>query len=67
MIQPQDVHSFSEPARALVKHLNWDVTIDFDEQQISCVAHLTIEVAADAEQPLAYLISSAWVGPFMVR
>ena len=38
-----DVHSFAEPARALVKHLDLDIKIDFNTQLISGKASWTIE------------------------
>ncbi|QHL86253.1 aminopeptidase [Nibribacter ruber] len=35
-IQPnQDPHSFSKPQEAVLKHVDWDLTIDFDKQQIT--------------------------------
>ncbi|MHB1177016.1 MAG: M1 family metallopeptidase, partial [Daejeonella sp.] len=39
----RDVHSFAEPAKALVKHLDLDIKVDFTTQLISGKASWTIE------------------------
>ncbi len=44
-----DVHTFARPEEAVVKHLNWEAKVDFEEQQITAVARLNIEAAADAK------------------
>lgn len=38
-----DVHSFAEPAKASVNHLDLDIKVDFDARQISGKASWTIE------------------------
>ncbi|MDQ3396023.1 MAG: aminopeptidase, partial [Bacteroidota bacterium] len=45
----KDDHSFADPNKALVKHLDWDATVDFDKKIISGTASLTIEVFPRAE------------------
>lgn len=39
----QDPHSYSRPAEARVKHLNWKATVDFDSRIIHGLASWTIE------------------------
>lgn len=39
----QDIHSYAEPEKALVKHLRWEATVDFDKKEIAAVARLDIE------------------------
>jgi aminopeptidase N len=39
----KDSHSFSNPAEAIVKHLNLDIKVDFDSQTISGIASWTID------------------------
>ncbi|MGV3695600.1 leukotriene A4 hydrolase C-terminal domain-containing protein [Flavobacterium sp.] len=39
----EDPHSFSNPAEAIVKHLDLDIKVDFDTQSISGKASWTIE------------------------
>jgi leukotriene-A4 hydrolase len=39
----KDSHSFSNPAEAVVKHLDLDIKVDFDSQTISGVASWTID------------------------
>ncbi|MFM2230536.1 MAG: hypothetical protein RL607_1794 [Bacteroidota bacterium] len=39
----KDSHSFSNPAEAVVKHLDLDIKVDFDSQTISGIASWTIE------------------------
>lgn len=43
----QDPHSYSRPAKASVKHLQWKATIDFDTRTMDCVATWTIENPGD--------------------
>lgn len=40
-----DAHSFSEPQNAVIKHLNWSATVNFDSQQIEGIATYDIEVS----------------------
>ncbi len=49
MSKPQDVHSYAQPEEALVTHLKWEASIDFDAQVISGTAHLSIEAAPNAK------------------
>ncbi len=44
----QDKHSFANTDKAVVSHLDWDVDIDFDRQQITGTATLTFRRVADA-------------------
>lgn len=37
-----DHHTFAEPDKAVITHLNWDATIDFDSKIISATATFTI-------------------------
>lgn len=39
---PQDVFSFSEPSKVVVRHLTLDLTIDFDQRQVGGTATLDI-------------------------
>ena len=39
----KDTHSFAEPEKAVAKHLDLDITVDFDQQVISGKASWTIE------------------------
>lgn len=39
----KDTHSFSNPAEAVVKHLDLDIKVDFDSQTISGIASWTID------------------------
>ncbi len=39
----KDSHSFSNPAEAVVKHLDLDIKVDFDSQTISGIASWTID------------------------
>ena len=38
-----DHHSFAKPDEAVVKHLNWEADVDFDEKVIKATATYTIE------------------------
>jgi leukotriene A-4 hydrolase/aminopeptidase len=42
-LRVRDIHSFSHPDEAAVKHLALDFTVDFDRQQLSGTARLDIE------------------------
>lgn len=46
----QDIHSFSKPTEARVKHLQWKAFVDFNNKIIQATATWTIEVAGDANQ-----------------
>ncbi len=45
-----DVHSYAKPDEAVVRHLDLDLTVDFETQIIAGRASLTIEAADDAKQ-----------------
>ncbi|MFT5981108.1 MAG: leukotriene-A4 hydrolase [Flavobacteriales bacterium] len=45
-----DHHSFARPNEAVVKHLNWDATVDFETKIISGTATYTIEAKDSAEK-----------------
>lgn len=42
-ITTKDAHSFSNPDKAIVKHLDLDIKVDFDSQTISGIASWTID------------------------
>ena len=46
---PIDVHTYAKPEEAVVRHLDWDAKVDFDQQQIEAVARLDIEAKEGAE------------------
>jgi aminopeptidase N len=46
----KDSHSFSNPAEAVVKHLDLDIKVDFDTQTISGIASWTIENTSKGNQ-----------------
>lgn len=39
----RDPHSFAEPEKCSVSHLNWTAEVDFDKQRITAVARLTLD------------------------
>lgn len=45
-----DPHSYAEPNTAVVTHLNWVASVDFDNKVIEGVAHLSIETKENAEE-----------------
>ena len=44
-----DIHSFSKPAEAIVKHLRWKAAVDFQHKEIKAEAHWEIESHAANE------------------
>ena len=44
-----DPHSFAVPSEAVMTHLKWEATVDFDEKRISGVATISINTSDDAE------------------
>ncbi|MDA9782976.1 M1 family metallopeptidase [Vicingaceae bacterium] len=38
-----DYHSYSKPQEAIVRHLNWEANIDFDQKTLSATATYTID------------------------
>ena len=47
--QVPDPHTFAKPEEAVVKHLDWTATVNFEEKVIDGVARLTIERSPEAE------------------
>jgi aminopeptidase N len=50
MKRATDHHSYSRPEEAVITHLNWNASIDFDTRIISATAIYDIETAEDAER-----------------
>src|SRR5690349_18617360 len=48
-LTPKDQHSFAEPEKARVTHLDWKAKIDFDTKTITATATWKIEMADDAD------------------
>jgi leukotriene A-4 hydrolase/aminopeptidase len=46
----EDPHSYSEPNKARVTHLNWDAVIDFDNKVIEGTANWDIQTSPDADK-----------------
>lgn len=46
----EDPHSFARPQEAIVKHLNWDAKVNFEEKQITATATWDIEQFEDDAQ-----------------
>lgn len=46
----EDVHSYSEPNKARVTHLNWDAVVDFDNKVIQATANWDIQTSKDASK-----------------
>ncbi|MGB0175905.1 MAG: M1 family metallopeptidase [Owenweeksia sp.] len=44
-----DVHTYANPNTAVVTHLNWDATVDFENEQIQATATWDIKTSAEAE------------------
>ncbi len=49
MDKARDFHSYAIPSEARVKHLNWDVSVDFDNQTIAGTADWEIEKTPNAQ------------------
>ena len=45
-----DTHSYAQPSTAVVKHLDWQANVRFDERMIDAVATWTVSVTKDAEE-----------------
>jgi len=43
-----DHHSFARPDEAVVTHLSWDATVDFDSRTVEAQARWTVDVASGA-------------------
>lgn len=50
MKRATDFHSYSQPQEAVVTHLNWEASIDFDTRVITATAHYDILAQTDAER-----------------
>lgn len=48
--RPADPHSYAEPNKAVVTHLNWEASVDFESKVIEGVAHLSIETNGDTDE-----------------
>lgn len=48
--EPPDPHSYAQPEQAVVKHLDLDIKVDFDKEQISGKAVWMIENKAGADE-----------------
>lgn len=46
----EDPHSYARPEESVVKHLDWQAKINFDEKKITAKASLSIESAEDAKK-----------------
>lgn len=44
------IHSFAEPAKAVVDHLNWEAEVDFEGQKIVATATYDITTSNDADR-----------------
>lgn len=47
-IVSKDVHTYAKPDEAVVKHLDWEALVNFDEKKISATARLEIRTKGDA-------------------
>ena len=45
-----DVHTYAKPNTAVVSHLNWDATVDFDNKLIQATAQWDIESSDNADE-----------------
>ncbi len=50
MISTKDPHSFAEPSEAVMTHLNWEATVDFEAKRIEGVAKISIKTDGDAKK-----------------
>ncbi|EMR04349.1 M1 family metallopeptidase [Cesiribacter andamanensis] len=46
----QDIHSYARPDEAVVRHLDWEATVDFDTRQITAIARLDIETSGRVKE-----------------
>jgi leukotriene-A4 hydrolase len=46
----QDIHSYARPDEALVRHLDWEATVDFERKQITAIARLDIETSGRVKE-----------------
>lgn len=45
----EDVHTYAQPEEALVNHLDWDATVDFEKKEIRATAQWQIETGENAD------------------
>ena len=45
----KDPHTFAKPEEAVVKHLDWEANVNFEQQQIEAIARLDIEASKGAD------------------
>lgn len=48
--RPKDPHSYAEPDKAVMSHLNLEASVDFDNKVIEGVAHLGIKTQENADE-----------------
>ncbi|WP_420581870.1 M1 family metallopeptidase [Reichenbachiella sp.] len=49
-MKASDVHTFAQPEEAVVTHLNWEASVNFDLKKIQAIAKLTIKSSQGAKQ-----------------
>ena len=49
-MQVKDSHTFAQPQKAVMTHLNWEAVVSFEKKQIDAVARITVEAAEGADQ-----------------
>src|SRR5690349_1647571 len=49
IIMEQDPHSYSQPGKARVTHLNWKASVDFDKKTIQAVAKWDLDVNVETD------------------
>lgn len=49
-IQVKDPHSFSKPEEAVISHLNWEASVDFNTKTIQAIARFTIQTDPKAKE-----------------
>src|SRR6266705_1660704 len=53
LAQPADAHSYARPEHVCVRHVDLDLRVDFERQQLSGYATLAVErTSRDDKQPL---------------
>ncbi|MEQ6122024.1 M1 family metallopeptidase [Reichenbachiella sp. MALMAid0571] len=49
-IATTDIHTFADPSKAVITHLDWQATINFDQNKIEATARYKIKTSKDATQ-----------------
>ena len=49
IIMEQDPHSYAQPGKAAVTHLNWKANVDFDTKTITAVAKWDLDLNVEAD------------------